>query len=109
MIGADSGAYIFSMDEEEKPRVEKPVKTIRVSAATHAKFQVYKHDGRHKSADQAMETLLAESAPAKCIFHAEEVRAALEELAEIKRALLAADVALGVPAVSPIQHGDEGE
>lgn len=94
------------MDEEEKPRAEKPVKTIRVSAATHAKFQVYKHDGRHKSADQAMETLLAESAPAKCIFHAEEVRAALEELAEIKRGLLFAHAGL---AARPIQHGDEGE
>lgn len=47
-----------------------------------------------------------ESGMTKCIFHAMEVRDALEELAQIKRALLAAGSALGA---GPIEHGDGGE
>lgn len=97
------------MTDGKKPRAKKLVKTIRVSEGTHAKFQAFQHDGHHKSADLAMESLLNDSAPAACVFHASEVREALEELASIKRTLLAANISLGVHAAGPIQHGDEGE
>lgn len=95
------------MTDGKKPRAKKLVKTIRVSEDTHAKFQVFQYDGHYGSADLAMESLLAESAPAKCVFHAGEVRAALEELAEIKRALLAGNISFDPQGA--IQHGNEGE
>lgn len=97
------------MTDGKKPRAKKLVKTIRVSEDTHAKFQAFQFDGHYVSADVAMESLLRESAPAKCVFHAGEVREALEELAEIKRTLLAANISLGAHSAGPIQHGDEGE
>ncbi len=126
------------MTDGKKPRATQLVKTIRVSEQLHERFRAFQFDGHYRSADVAMEALLAESVvripvppdvltrwtaeaaesgfpldawaaqriesgTIKCVFHAVEVRQALAELDEIKRALLAgtAPAAPAEPAEAP--------
>lgn len=49
------------MTSEGKQRAKPLIKSIRVSGDNHARFQAYQHDGHFRSADVAMESLLAES------------------------------------------------